>query len=712
MTAKNLFTLNNLKNAYKEINKTPGIDGVERVNEEFFEDLRFEILSSKYSPEPLVKIDIRQKNKKRPIALSSLKDKIVQKILAAYLNEKFNKSFSDKSYAYRPQKSPLKAVNRVSDFIRRSHRWVIKSDIKDFFENIDHNFLKKFLKCKIKDESLINLIMLYLKTGAFDLKNEYIEHRKGVWQGNIISPILSNIYLDYMDKFLERRGIDFVRFADDFVVFAKNKKHAEFVLRNLKRFLKLFKLSLNEEKTYITHINRGFSFLGVYFRGTYRTIDAERFEKIKNKISSFKNENFNEFIKKLETYIRTLNNYYIKLATLSDMNILKNIIIENIKHSVKNSGMKKSTLKETILNSKVLDIFENKKEALEIILSGAFSKKISTKIKEKKNFYSKKLTISSIIHITSYGMSLGVSKNRFVLKKQGKVVKYFPVSKIERIVIESGAFSLSTKVIQKCSSNNIHIDFIDRKYNPYANIVFYNSSVNQTIHKQAMILNTPKHLELAKSFIFAKLKNQKNLLVYLNKYKKEFQKEISLLKKFIEKSKKAKSIEELMGYEGAAAAVYWRAFGKAIKKEGFERVTKGAGDEVNSALNYAYAILYGKIQHALILSGLSLHISYLHALNAQKPTLVFDVIEIFRSYIVDRSIIAMINKKEPVKLNGKLLDNKSKKAIATNIYERLATYTYYKGEDVKLENIIYYQANELKNAILNDKKFRAFIGRY
>ena len=163
---------------------------------------------------------------------------------------------------------------------------------------------------------------------------------------------------------------------------------------------------------------------------------------------------------------------------------------------------------------------------------------------------------------------------------------------------------------------------------------------------------------------------------------------------------------------GRRAAVYWRAFGKAIKKEGFERVTKGAGDEVNSALNYAYAILYGKIQHALILSGLSLHISYLHALNAQKPTLVFDVIEIFRSYIVDRSIIAMINKKEPVKLNGKLLDNKSKKAIATNIYERLATYTYYKGEDVKLENIIYYQANELKNAILNDKKFRAFIGRY
>jgi len=717
---KNIFSVSNLKNAAKEIGKSPGIDSVEYdefiKNDENFIKLHDSLISGEYVPEPLLKIDLKKDKKERPIKISSVKDKIVQRIIYNYLNELYNKAFSDKSYAYRPNKSAIKAINRVSDFIRRGYKYVLKSDIKDFFENINHDILINLLKCKIKDELLIKYIVFYLKIGAFDMKNNYLEHKVGVHQGNIISPILSNIYIDIMDKFLERHRFDFVRFADDFVIFARSEREAYFILRNLRRFLKLIKLSLNEEKTYITHINHGFSYLGVYFRGFYRTLDNDRFEKIKQKMYSYVNEE-NSF-EKLERYFSLISSYYLKIIreNKAAKEEIKNLLIDVLIEMVKNKKEKftKKELKEKLSLLKCLDIFIYKNKVVDLILKRSFVKPNSVKsaINKQKNRYARKFALSGIIHIRGYGLSLGISKTRFVLKKQGKTVKYFPVNKIKRILVESSAFSLSSKVLYKCSQLNISVDFIDAKANPYASVTFYNASVTQLIHKQALILNTPKHLEIAKDFVISKLKNQKNLLVYMSKYHKNIKNEISDIKKIIQKAKNAKNTDELMGYEGSAAVFYWRAFGKIIDYEHFQRTTKGAKDEINSALNYAYAILYGKIQHALITAGLSLHISYLHTLEKTKPTLVFDFIEMFRAYVADRSIIAVINKNEHLKAKDGLLDDESKKNIASKIHERLATFVEYRNKSVQIENIIYSQAYEFKNAILEDKNFKPFIGRY
>ena len=115
-------------------------------------------------------------------------------MLHEYLTELFDHSFSDKSYAYRPNKGPLKAVNRTFDYIKRGEKYVLKTDIKDFFETIDHSILTCILKKKIKNDSLIDLIIMYIKIGT--VKNlEYEEHNLGVHQGNIISPILSTSIL-------------------------------------------------------------------------------------------------------------------------------------------------------------------------------------------------------------------------------------------------------------------------------------------------------------------------------------------------------------------------------------------------------------------------------------------------------------------------------------------------------------------------------------
>ena len=637
-------------------------------------------------------------------------------MLHEYLTELFDSSFSDKSYAYRPNKGPLKAVNRTFDYIKRGEKYVLKTDIKDFFETIDHSILTCILKEKIKDDSLIDLILMYMKIGT--VKNlEYEDHKLGVHQGNIISPILSNIYLDKMDKFLEKHRFNFVRFADDFVVFAKTHDRIELIHRNLKRFLKIYKLSLNEEKTYITTTDSGFAFSGAYFTNRFRTIDKERVKRIQQKLQDYSRLPFDEYVEKMNAYFTALKNYYLRISPGNKF--IKSAVIESLTNAMIVSKTKgfvasKSKLREKSKNILFLNMFTNKQGVINLCLKKAHNKLITVdqKIKKKKVETQKKLLASSVIHVNRFGVVLGISRNKLVIKKNRRIIKSFPIKKVERVIFEGRGSLLSSDVIYRCAKEKIFLDFIDKKHFPYASISYYKASTHQNIHKQAMILNTPKQLELAKSFVLGKLKNQKNYLKYLNKYHDTLDIEINGLNQSIKKAEKARDTNSLIGIEGSGSNLYWKAISKVIKRD-FSRITKDAKDEVNSALNYGYAILYGKIRQALIYAGLSLHISYLHTLDSTKPTLVFDLIEEFRTYIVDRTIFSMINKNEKIKvdLDGKLT-LESKKNISKNIYERLASYVIYRKEQRKLENVIFMQALRLKDAILKDKKYRPFIGRY
>lgn len=570
------------------------------------------------------------------------------------------------------------------------------------------------LKKKIEDENLINLIMMYLKIPAV-YKQDVIEHNLGVYQGNSISPILSNIYLNEMDKFLE--NIDFVRFADDFVILAKTKNEIENIYSKLKEFLQTIKLSLKEEKTYLTSIDSGFSFLGIYFKGTSRRIDKDRIVKIEEKIKSYTNKNIDEFIQKMNFYYSTLQNYYLKLASNQDTQFLKNSIIESSVESVylakKHKTInQKSEFRNKLKNLQFLSIFHNPEKTIELILARAYNKlySIDKKIKIKKTDTQKKIKLSSIVHIKEYGIMAGISKNKLVLKQYGKIINTYPIKKIQRIIFEGKNFSMSSNLLYKASKEGIQIDFIDTKYNPYASIYFHNVSAYKTLFAQMQILNE-KRLEIAKAFVLGKLKNQKNYLTYRNRYHKNLTNEIDSIKNTISKIKKAKSVEELMGLEGSSASAYWNAISKIMEIE-FRRITKGAKDRVNSALNYGYAILYGRVQYSLIKAGLNIYVSYLHSLS-DKPTLVYDLIEEFRTFIVDREIVAMINRNEKIKVNSEgYLEKESKEAITKNIFERLASYTKYRDKQMKVENIILAQAYALKDAIINGTKYKPFIGKY
>jgi len=734
-----IITKVNLLDAYEQISKNSS--GIDEVSFEEFEkklyknmdEITEQIFDGFYTPEPLKKIEIDKANssEKRPIALSAIKDKIIQKVLYQNINSYFDKTFSDKSYAYRPDKSTLKAINRVSEFLNQKNFHIVKTDIDNFFENINHDILLKILNKQIEDKRIIRLISLFMQVGGF--RNlDFDEHLNGVHQGDILSPLLSNIYLNEMDRFLEDKQILFVRYADDFVMFFKDKNSAFSNLKSLKKFLNLMGLELEKEKTLVIHISDGFTFLGVRFEGKNRHVDNERLQKSISKIHFLaKNKSgFLKYIKELNSYLLALKNYYLKIVTKNSSQylLLQNALIDSLAQKVylsKNSKTVTTKKEFKILLSQVnLSILfdENIDDKITHIIAKGYEKYLanksykdsSKKLDKKKNFYAKKFANDSTLHINTKGLMLGISKNKFVIKQYGKVQKTYPFDKITRIIFEGKGFSISSDVIKKCADNSITIDFIDYNALPFASIVTYKASISQNIHNQAMILNTPKQLALASSFIKGKAKNQINYLKYLNKYHSLLDKHINSMEKIFIKIKLVKNTNELMGLEGSISASYWSGLKLVLEVPFEKRITKGAKDIVNSSLNYAYAILYGKVQHSLVYAGVSLNISFLHALDDKKPTLTFDMIEEFRTFIVDRTIISMLNKEEPIKLaNDGLLTKPSRQLIAKNIKEKLGSYTMWKKESRKVENIIQTQCFNLAKTINNEEKsYKPFIGKF
>ena len=213
-----IFTQSKIKDSFLEISsKSSGLDEVSynEFKTDFSKNIQNiieSIITGTFIPEPLKKIEINKPNsdEKRPIALSSIKDKLIQKVLYMNLRDYFETTFSDKSYAYRRDKSTLRAINRTSQFIQEKKYWILKTDIDNFFETINHDKLLKILDKQISDKRIIKLISLFIQTGGFK-SFDYVEHLDGIHQGDILSPLLSNIYLDLMDKFLEKLNITHYR---------------------------------------------------------------------------------------------------------------------------------------------------------------------------------------------------------------------------------------------------------------------------------------------------------------------------------------------------------------------------------------------------------------------------------------------------------------------------------------------------------------------
>jgi len=225
-------------------------------------DLVDDLRSGRYRPAPLRQFTIEKGDgKQRVLSALSLRDKLIQRAVLSVLEPIGEQLFHNDSYGYRPRRNVEMAHRRACERIQCGLPWLVDADIAKFFDNIPHRPLKKTLKQYIPDRELLALIDLWLAEGASSLS--FLGTRRGVAQGAVISPMLCNFYLHELDVALAGKNIPFVRFADDFLLFAPDERRANEALKFVDQKLKAMGLELHPDKTCVARSHRGLIFLGL-----------------------------------------------------------------------------------------------------------------------------------------------------------------------------------------------------------------------------------------------------------------------------------------------------------------------------------------------------------------------------------------------------------------------------------------------------------------
>ena len=222
---------------------------------------------------------------KREIGIQTVRDKVVQKAMQAAMEPIFEREFAQYSYGFRPERSCKDALRRVDQLLKEGNEWVVDADLRSYFDTIPHEELMTRIGEKIADGRLLELIGKYLKQGVLEGMREW-EPDMGTPQGAIISPLLSNIYLDPLDHLMERNGIEMVRYADDIVLLCRSEIEAQEALRQITIWTTEAGLTLHPEKTRIVNaaVPGGFDFLGYHFEGGRKTPRKKSLDKIKSAI--------------------------------------------------------------------------------------------------------------------------------------------------------------------------------------------------------------------------------------------------------------------------------------------------------------------------------------------------------------------------------------------------------------------------------------------
>jgi len=286
--------------------RTPGVDGITKIHlqeglSDYLAVIRNDLLSGNYQPLPARRIYIPKANgKQRPLGIPSLRDRIVQRAMLMAMEPIWENDFHSLSYGFRPERSVHHAIRTVklqlTDSNQAKGRWVIEGDLSSYFDTVHHRLLMRCVRKRISCQRFNNLLWRFIKAGHIE-RNLFCATSEGVPQGGVISPILSNIMLNEFDQYLDKcylskkarkdrwywnhsikvgrkpaidenrqwkPAVAYCRYADDFVVIVKGtKRQAEGIRDQCRDFLEgKLKLTLNMEKSHITHVNDGFVFLG------------------------------------------------------------------------------------------------------------------------------------------------------------------------------------------------------------------------------------------------------------------------------------------------------------------------------------------------------------------------------------------------------------------------------------------------------------------
>lgn len=249
---------NNLNQAFKRVKANKGSHGIDgmKVDEllqylkENGDGLRQSILDGSYKPNPVRRVEIpKSDGKKRPLGIPTIVDRVIQQAIAQVLIPIFEEKFSENSYGFRPNRSAHQAILKCKQYMDNGYKWAVDIDLEKYFDTVNHDKLIGLVYKEVKDIRVISLIRKYLQAGVM-MNGAVNTTEKGVPQGGNLSPLLSNIMLNELDKELAKRGLNFCRYADDCNIYVKSKKAAERVMHSITKFIEEdLKLKVNKDKS-------------------------------------------------------------------------------------------------------------------------------------------------------------------------------------------------------------------------------------------------------------------------------------------------------------------------------------------------------------------------------------------------------------------------------------------------------------------------------
>ncbi len=313
-----------LKEAFRKVrsNKgSPGIDG-QRI-EEFEGNLEEEIakLSEElenwtYKPSPVKRVEIPKSGGKgiRKLGIATVRDRVVQQSIKISIEWKIDEGFSDSSYGFRPGRSQHQAILKAQEHVKGGYRQIVDLDLEKFFDKIPQDRLMRRVSELIKDKKVVKLVAMTLRSGIQEATGVVIASEEGAPQGSPISPLLSNIALDELDKELEKRKLRFCRFADDANIFCKSEKAAKRVMESITRFIeKRLKLKVNKEKSKVAPSNK-VKFLAMTIIGDDIAISKKAlkkaYEKTKELIPRSSGKSIESTIKDVNKWFRGWYEYF------------------------------------------------------------------------------------------------------------------------------------------------------------------------------------------------------------------------------------------------------------------------------------------------------------------------------------------------------------------------------------------------------------------
>ncbi|MGB4115325.1 MAG: CRISPR-associated endonuclease Cas1 [Polaromonas sp.] len=701
----------------------------------------------------------------RILKIACVRDRVAQAACLQMIEPLFDTKFSSASFAYRPGRGAHHAVAMARSAIRSGKQWAVIADIRKCFDSIDHEVLLRLVSDVIGDQDLIALIRHWLTADVIDF-SDIIPTELGIAQGEAISPLLANVYLDPMDKAFEQAGMTFVRYADDYVVLCNTEAEAQTALRMMGEFLQdVLRLALKPAKTHHCRVAEGVGFLGFQIEvedvripqdKLAATIQAagEMVEKIAS-VASTSAEKFHALMR-MNSKVRGFRNYFLidnapaiqvqlkeidiaidaiagqRFDELHDMNTawqMRERFLPDVQSSVRQSQINAEV--SVLTGAYPIDQVDNS------LLPSVPSSSVAATVVPAANTVTQDssvvgepdvLLMDGRLHVMTSGCFVTVNMDDLVVRRRKTEIFRAAIADLTMVYLEGKGIGLSADLTMRLCDMGISVVFTPLVGIPAAIAQPVQSTRSNLRQLQILRKDDPAIVKVGLNMLAAKVANQASVLKYFARYRKRTGDPIydKLAKSADSVRSISETLEQLdasalniramaMGHEGRAAAAYWSSFALLVPEDfSFPgRHTRHAVDPINSAINYIYGMLYGEVWRAVIRAGLDPYFGIIHGTERDQGSLIFDMIEEYRTPFGDRLVVGMLGRGFAIDLDkdGRLRAATRHKLVHA-FHKQWHRDVRWLGKRYTPSSILEQQVASLKNAYQGTDEYRPFRFRW